>query len=305
MSRAETEYLLEAFLEMLVAEKGHARNSLEAYGRDIRSFADDVGVSLMACTADDIRGHLVGLEAQGMAASTAARRLSAIKQFYIFLFQEGMSSHNPAANIEGPRQPRRLPGVLSMAEVDLLLNHAEGAAQQAPTQAGLVRRHALVETLYATGLRVSELVGLSRGALVGGGEMLVVAGKGGRERMVPLSAKACTACQNHAKLRDRGPYRDSPYLFASRGKCGHLSRQRIGQLLKDLALEAHVMPSKVSPHKLRHAFATHLLERGADLRAVQQLLGHADISTTQIYTHVLETRMRELVESHHPLSRKI
>ncbi len=296
--------LIDAFLEMLAAEKGHAQNSLAAYQRDITAFLDWVDTPATSVTDRHIRDYLARLEAEGLAASTAARRLSVIKHFYLFLFQDAVTSHNPASGIEGPLRGRRLPGVLSEAQVDRLLDRAEALADQRPDHLPPVRLHAIVEVLYATGLRVSELAGLPRRALVDGGDMLFLVGKGGRERMVPLSKKARTALARYSALRDGGPDADSSYLFASRGKEGHLTRQRIGQMLKDLAVQAGVEPSRVSPHKLRHAFATHLLAGGADLRVVQQILGHVDISTTQIYTHILDARMKALVEAHHPLAKR-
>jgi integrase/recombinase XerD len=292
--------LLDQFLEMLAAEKGHAKNSLEAYSRDLTHFRETCGRRFMDVSAEDIRGYLAWLYKEGLKAGTVARRLSAIRQFYLFLYRDAIRGDNPAANIESPRMEQKLPKVLSEADVDRLLDIAEeeGAAGKPE---GL-RLHALVETLYATGLRVSELVTLPRRSIGPDTAMIMVKGKGGRERMVPLGGKARKALLAYLTARDAGKDKGSPYLFPSRGKEGHLTRRRVGQMMKDLAVAAGVMPSAVSPHKLRHAFATHLLAHGADLRAVQQMLGHADISTTQIYTHVLEERLKSLVLEKHPLS---
>lgn len=292
--------LLDQFLEMLAAEKGHAKNSLQAYSRDLCHFSEITGLPFMKIGADDIRAYLEWLHKEGMKSGTVARRLSAIRQFYLFLFRDGMRSDNPAANIESPRLEQKLPKVLREADVDRLLDTAEQLANAGKFEG--LRLHALVETLYATGLRVSELVALPRRSIGPDTIMIMVKGKGGRERMVPLGGKARSALLAFLSARDEGNDRSSPFLFPSRGKEGHITRRRVGQMMKDLAVAAGVMPSAVSPHKLRHAFATHLLAHGADLRSVQQMLGHADISTTQIYTHVLEERLKTLVLEKHPLS---
>ena len=291
--------LLDQFLEMLAAEKGHAKNSLEAYARDLNQFAQISGSGFMKSSAEDIRSYLAWLYAEGLSASTVARRLSAIRQLFLFLYRDGIRPDNPAANIESPRLEQKLPNLLSEQDVDRLLNTAEKIGQSG--KIADLRQHALVETLYATGFRVSELVTLPRRAVGPDTAMIVVRGKGGRERMVPLGNKARLALLNYLQARDASANNKAQYLFPSRGKEGHLTRRRVGQMMKDLAVAAGVMPSSVSPHKLRHAFATHLLAHGADLRAVQQMLGHADISTTQIYTHVLEERLKSLVLEKHPL----
>ena len=295
--------LIDGFLEMLAAEKGRAVNSLMAYRRDLEDFCTHSSAELENADAEDLRAYLADLHRRGMKAGTVARRLSALRQFYLFLYSDGIRSDNPAKNIESPRQAQPLPKVLSEADVDRLLDTAEAGAQNGKTDS--LRLHALVETLYATGLRVSELVGLPRRAVGPDSAMIMVRGKGGRERMVPLGGKARRALMAYTNAVDsaqpKGAER-SAFLFPSSGAEGHLTRRRVGQLLKDLAVAAGVMPSGVSPHKLRHAFATHLLAHGADLRAVQQMLGHADISTTQIYTHVLEERLKSLVLTKHPLS---
>lgn len=292
--------LIDQFLEMLAAEKGRARNSLMAYKRDLDDFCDYCPSNLEAVEAQDIRDYLSDLHRRGMKSGTVARRLSALRQFYLFLYSDGLRGDNPAKNIESPRPEQKLPQVLSEADVDKLLDTAEFAAQKGEMVD--VRLHALVETLYATGLRISELVTLPKRSVGPDTAMIMVRGKGGRERMVPLGDKARRALMDHMAMVASSSFKASPFLFPSRGKEGHLTRRRVGQLMKDLAVAAGVSPGAVSPHKLRHAFATHLLAHGADLRAVQQMLGHADISTTQIYTHVLEERLKSLVLTKHPLS---
>lgn len=291
--------LIDQFLEMLAAEKGRARNSLLAYRRDLEDFCEKSPATLGYASSDHLRAYLARLHRDGLKAGTVARRLSALRQFYLFLYTDGLRKDNPAKNIESPRPEQRLPKVLSEQDVDRLLDTAEASAQTG----GMAekRRHALVETLYATGLRISELVTLPKRAVGPDTTMIMVRGKGGRERMVPLGDKARHALSDYMALRNLSSHKDSPFLFPSGGREGHLTRRRVGQLMKDLAVAAGVMPSAVSPHKLRHAFATHLLAHGADLRAVQQMLGHADISTTQIYTHVLEERLKSLVLTKHPM----
>ncbi len=285
---------------MLVAEKGRARNSLLAYNRDLTHFAETVAVNFETASAEDIREYLAALKADGLKASTVARRLSAIRQLFLFMYRDGLRTDNPAANIESPRLAQPLPKLLSEKDVDQLLDTAEQQAMNGKLES--LRLHALVETLYATGFRISELVTLPRRAVGPDTAMIMVRGKGGRERMVPLGDKARLSINAYLAALDAKEKEQSLFLFPSRGKEGHLTRRRVGQLMKDLAVAAGVAPSAVSPHKLRHAFATHLLAYGADLRSVQQMLGHADISTTQIYTHVLEERLKNLVLTKHPLS---
>ncbi len=292
---------VEAFLEMLIAERGVSRNTLDAYRRDL-AHADDwlAGRRLAEAGSDDVRGYLDALERAGMAPRTAARRLSALRQFFRFLFAEGYRSDDPTTVIDAPRQGRPLPKILSETEVDALLESARGV--DGPEGLRLV---CLLEVLYATGLRVSELVGLPFAAVARDARVLLVRGKGDKERMVPLTDAAMAAIGDYKPVR--GVFmtgRSSPFLFPSRSAEGHLTRRRFGQLLDDLAVEAGIDRKRVSPHVLRHTFATHLLDHGADLRSVQQMLGHADISTTQIYTHVLAERLRALVESHHPLAQR-
>lgn len=294
---------IESFLEMLSAERGASPNTLEAYSRDLRDLAGFLGAARPVDEAgtEDIRRYLARQSDSGMAARTLARRLSAIRQFYRFLYAEGLRPDNPATAIDSPRQGRSLPKVLGEAEVEQLL----AAAREREGPDGL-RLRALIEVLYATGLRISELVTLPLSAIARDPRVLIVRGKGGKERMIPLGEAARRALAEYRGAR--GSFlkakKDSPWLFPSRSKGGHLTRHRVAQLLKELAVDAGIPPSKVSPHVLRHAFASHLLDHGADLRAVQQMLGHADISTTQIYTHVLNERLKSLVAEHHPLARR-
>ncbi|MFN3232305.1 MAG: site-specific tyrosine recombinase XerD [Alphaproteobacteria bacterium] len=310
MEKADDRYVIEAFLEMLAAERGVAENTLQAYARDLghfRDFADAKRVPLIKADDDLIRAYLSRLDKAGFATSTAARRLSAIKQFYKFLYGDGLRPDDPSASIEGPKQRRSLPKTLSEADIDALM----GAVRNRPGAGAdprQIRLAALLEVAYATGLRVSELVSLPYGAVTGDTRVLLVRGKGGRERMVPLSVPAREALDAYLEVRDFFLEKTGPkargFLFPSRGKAGHLTRIRFVQLLDELAVAAGIDPRRVSPHVLRHAFASHLLNHGADLRSVQQMLGHADISTTQIYTHVLEERLQALVRSGHPLAKR-
>ncbi len=293
--------LLETFREMLSAERGAAANTLESYARDLGDCSRFLGgrdTDLARAGSEDLRAYVAALAAAGRSPRTAARRLSAIRQFYRFLFTEGLRGDDPANGLDAPRRGRSLPKLLSEAEVDLLLQ----AARQREGPEG-VRLLALIELLYATGLRVSELVRLPLDAVARDPKILIVRGKGGRERMVPLSEPARAAVAAFLPVRENfvAGRAGSRWLFASRGASGHLTRHRVGQLLKDLARDAGIDPFRVSPHVLRHAFASHLLDHGADLRSVQKMLGHADISTTQIYTHVLDERLKALVRDHHPL----
>ena len=297
---------------MLIAERGVSVNTLDAYRRDITdltAFLHANGHTLEAATTEQLRAYLRGLaerpgSAPALAGRTVARRLSALRQFYRFMVSEGRRNDDPAAAIDSPKLGRSLPKILSEADVDLLLTAA--ARRTGPDGVRLV---ALLETLYATGLRVTELVGLPLAAIARDARVLTVRGKGGKERLVPLSDPARAALAEYLGIRDRFlvPARQAlqaPFLFPSRrSQEGHLTRQRFAQLLKDLAIDAGIDPKRVSPHVLRHAFATHMLNRGADLRSVQKMLGHADISTTQIYTHVLSERLNRLVNDHHPLAK--
>jgi integrase/recombinase XerD len=302
---------LQLFLDMLAAERGAAPNTLEAYRRDIGEFIAFLGchgVALERVQPMAVGDYLVVLSQAGRATASRARALSAIRQFFKFLVAEGLAPENPARRVAGPRRLRPLPKTLSVAEVDRLLEtaHRHGAASDGRERVRALRLCALIETLYATGLRVSELVTLPRSVLAGDGRVLTIKGKGGRERLVPLNGPARAALERYLAVGRDGlggaPLPASKWLFVSRAAAGHLTRQGLARELKELAVRAGLDPRRVSPHVLRHAFASHLLDRGADLRAVQQLLGHADISTTQIYTHVLEERLKQLVFERHPLA---
>ncbi|OWY06683.1 site-specific tyrosine recombinase XerD [Thioclava sp. IC9] len=302
---------LPIFLDAQAAEAGAARNTILSYGRDLNDFAGFLkakGLSYASLTRADIETYLIRCEAEGLAKSTRARRLSAIRQLYRFAYEEGWRADNPAIRISGPGRAQRLPKTLSLEEVEALL---EAARDQGRSQKDQIRNRCLMELLYATGMRVSELVSLPVSSARGDPRMLLVRGKGDKERMVPLSPPAREAladwlsardeAEEQARIEHRAP--PSRYLFPSGGKEGHLTRQGFHKLLKDIAVKAGVSPAKVTPHVLRHAFATHLLQGGADLRAIQMLLGHADLSTTEIYTHVLDERLKELVLTHHPLAK--
>lgn len=300
---------ISAFLEAQAAELGAATNTLLAYGRDLKDFADwlDGRRDFPRATRDDVEAYLIHCDAQGLAKSTRARRLSAIKQLYRFAFEEGWRTDNPAIQISGPGRDQRLPKVLSVDEVDRLLQAARALGRNREDR---VRNTCLMELLYATGMRVSELVSLPVSAARGDPRMLLIMGKGGKERMVPLSPPARAAMSLWLNLRDSGQDAlrakgkpASKFLFPSSGRLGHLTRHRFYLLIKDIAVQAGISPAKVTPHTLRHAFATHLLANGADLRAIQTLLGHADVATTEIYTHVLDERLTALVMDHHPLAR--
>lgn len=297
---------LETFLEMLLVDRGASANTREAYARDLRDFGEFQrarGVDPVVVAAADIRAYLSDLAARDMAPRTVARRLSTLRQYFQFLASEGIRPDDPTQVLDSPKQGRPLPKVLSEAEVDALLR----AAREREGSDG-ARLLALVELLYATGMRVSELVSLPLAAVLRDPRFLIVRGKGGKERLVPLGEPARRALEAYLPLREsfvgsaRSADDSEQRLFPSRGRQGHLTRHRVGQMLKELAVAAGIDPGKVSPHVLRHAFASHLLDHGADLRAVQQMLGHADISTTQIYTHVLDQRLKSLVETHHPLA---
>lgn len=296
---------VDRFLEMMSAERGAAENSLQAYGRDLShyvAFLEARGVGLLSASSDDIRAYLVSLEEQGFARTTAARRLSAVRQFHQFMHGEGNAASNPAAIVESPKAGRPLPKILSTQNIDLLLAEARARVSRAEGKACFKaeRLYCLLELLAATGLRVSELVGLTVRAVTSDDAFLAIRGKGGRERLVPISDQARKAIKDY--LRTLGA--ETKWLFPSHGASGRLTRQHFALELKVLAAACGLDLSKVSPHVLRHAFASYLLECGADLRAVQQMLGHADISTTQIYTHVQAGRLQAVVESHHPLAKK-
>ncbi len=286
---------------MLVAERGAAVNTIDAYRRDLSDYAGFLarrGATLDAATTDDITAYVAKMHSAGLSSHTAARRLSALRQYYGFLFGEGMRADDPTSKIDSPRRGRSLPKILTEEEIERLLTEARRHAS-----AKGARLHALLELLYSTGMRVSELIELPLTAVARDPEVIIVKGKGGKERMVPLGEPARDAIRSYLVQRPGllPPQSTSPWLFPGR-RGAPLTRHRFGQLLKELAAKAGLAPSKISPHVIRHAFATHLLNNGADLRSVQKMLGHADISTTQIYTHVLNERMRRLVENHHPLA---
>ncbi len=310
-AKRSDERLAALFLDMLAAERGAERNTLSAYGRDLADFTaflSRAGRSIAAATTEDVRAYLGELARRGMRPTTVARRLSAIRQLYRFLYAEGQGKDDPAAVLEGPKRARALPKTLTLAEVDRLLHVAGQSDPEAPPPARLraMRLACLVELLYATGLRVSELVALPASAARRDARVIVVRGKGNKERLVPLNDAAKRAMAEYLALRAQaasgGKEPASKWLFPSFGDSGHLTRQHFARELKALASSAGLRPAQLSPHVLRHAFASHLLHNGADLRVVQTLLGHADISTTQIYTHVIEERLKSLVRDLHPLA---
>ncbi|WP_121064882.1 site-specific tyrosine recombinase XerD [Chachezhania antarctica] len=308
---------ISAFLDACAAEQGAARNTQLAYGRDLKDVAAWLagkGSAFERATREDVEAYLVSCDADGLSQATRARRLSAIRQIYRFAFEEGWRADNPAIEIRGPGRPRRLPGTLAEEEVDSLLDAARATGR---TETDRLRNACLMELLYATGMRVSELVSLPVSSARGDPRMLLVVGKGGKERMVPLSPPARDALTEWLIARDAmfeakrasvaasAPLPpEARFLFPSRGKSGHLTRHGFYLLIKDFAVAAGVPPDRVTPHTLRHAFATHLLANGADLRSIQTLLGHADVATTEIYTHVLDARLSELVLTRHPLADK-
>ena len=296
---------IEAFLEMMAVERDASPHTLSAYARDLADAETSTG-GLMQADAEAVEAWFADLSRRGLSAATAARRRSAARQFYRFALAEGWRTDDPSRRLDAPKQGRSLPKVLSREEIDRLLE----AAGRRDAAAGL-RLVALVELAYASGLRVSELLALKVEAVRRDPAYLIVRGKGGKERLAPLNAAARTAVKTWLTARDAKPTQgarkpeapDSPWLFPSSGKSGHLTPRRFAQLLDEAALTAGLDPSRVSPHVLRHAFATHLLEGGADLRVVQTLLGHADIATTQIYTHVATDRLAQVVRDKHPLAR--
>ncbi|MDF1872643.1 tyrosine recombinase [Vannielia sp.] len=303
---------INAFIAAQAAELDAARNTQLAYARDLTDFAGFLqrkASDLNAATREHVEGYLVECEAEGLAKSTRARRLSAIKQLYRFAFEEGWRPDNPALQIKGPGRSKALPKTLEPEEVERLLV----AAGEVGRGDDPLRNTCMMQLLYATGMRVTELVSLPVSAARGDPRMLLVTGKGGKERMVPLSPPAREALAAWLAIRDEAEERakaekgspPSRFLFPSRSKDGHLTRHRFHGLIKDIAVAAGVSPARVTPHRLRHAFATHLLAGGADLRSIQVLLGHADISTTEIYTHVLDERLKELVLEHHPLAKDL
>ena len=294
--------LIESFLEMLSAERGARANTLDAYARDLEDARAEVKGALGQAGAEAIEAYVAGLAKRGLSPATARRRISALRQFYRFLLQENMRGDDPTARLDAPKRARSLPKTLSLDEIERLIAAAENA-----------RDRALIELLYGAGLRVSELVSLPlRAAPKPGQEHMIIEGKGGKERLVALGRPALEALALHLEARagalpkaEAQRERAQRWLFPSASAAdGKLTRRRVAQILEQAAMKAGIDPARVSPHVLRHAFATHLVEGGADLRTVQTLLGHADIATTQIYTHVAEGRLRTLVETKHPLAKK-
>jgi len=286
----------EAFLEMMAAERGASPHTLDAYRRDLEDFEDYLGFQAEKASREDLRHYLGDLAARRFAARTQARRLSALRQFFHFLALEGRRADDPSAGVDSPRLGRPLPKLLSESAVGQLLD----AARRAKGGAGR-RAEAMVELLYASGLRVSELVGLPVSTLARGQTSLIVRGKGNKERLIPLGIPARRAVDAWLQLRQP---KASRWLFPGSGSQGHMTREAVALLLKRLAAGAGLPPSTLSPHVLRHSFASHMLAGGADLRTLQQMMGHADISSTQIYTHVLEERLTALVSAAHPLAGK-
>jgi integrase/recombinase XerD len=311
MGEAKRHPLIDAFLDMLAAERGAARNTLDAYRRDLSDYVDHLrraGAEPLSVATDGLRAYLAALEARGMTAATSARRLSALRQFHKFLYVDRYRADDPSAPLEGPRRIRSAPDILSMDEVERLLDTAKEGLEDEARPPGerlrAARLYALLETLYATGLRASELVSLPASAARARDSFFTVRGKGSKERLAPMTPRAKAALLAYrAMLATHSPsLAASPFLFPSDGAEGHLTRQAFARDLKTAAAAAGLSARDISPHALRHAFASHLLQNGADLRVVQELLGHADISTTQIYTHVLDERIRAMVRDLHPLA---
>jgi integrase/recombinase XerD len=315
-SKTSDAKLINLFLDMLAAEQGAGDNTLDAYRHDLTDFSEflgHLGQDFAGAETQGLRDYLADLDARGFKSSSVARRLSAMRHLFRFLLNERIRSDDPAAILSGPKRGRGLPKVLSISDVDRLLVHAK-ALSEAPEVSALqrlraLRLYCLLEVLYATGLRVSELVALPRSASRRDARMIVVRGKGNKERLVPLNepsrqAMAAYLAAIEALKPEKKNAASSKWLFPSSGDSGHLTRQHFARDLKELAAAAGLVPRLVSPHVLRHAFASHLLHNGADLRIVQTLLGHTDISTTQIYTHVVEERLKSLVRDLHPLAEK-
>ena len=310
-SKLQEGYLIESFLEMMSAERGAARNTLESYERDLSGFSAELGQSgrkPSTCSSEDISRYIRNLAGQGLSATTQARHLSSLRQFFKFLFSEGLRSDDPTSTIDSPKASRALPKVMSLDEVTHLLDAAEhDAGKEDATKAArkrAARLYCLLELLYATGMRVSELVSLPASAAKTDARFLSIIGKGNKERIVPITDRCKRSMNDYLALQDNEAARQGDgFLFPATSKEGHFTRQAFARDMKALAIKVGLNAKQVSPHVLRHAFASHLLQNGADLRSLQQLLGHADISTTQIYTHVLDERLKQLVEAHHPLSK--
>jgi integrase/recombinase XerD len=299
---------VELFLDMMATERGASVNTLDSYRRDVEDYTAFLASKkrdVDAATTADIRAYLAALAKRELASSSVARRLSAVRQLHRFLYAEGKRKDDPAAVLEGPRRGRPLPKILTVDQVSKLLATAQGAARKDSKPAEKLRAArllCLLEVLYATGLRVSELIALPASAARGENDTIIVRGKGGKERVVPLGDAARRAIQDYRRLATESGAKDSRWLFPAFSDSGHVTRQHVARELKSLAVSAGVEPRKMSPHVLRHAFASHLLANGADLRIVQALLGHADVSTTQIYTHVLDERLKSMVRDLHPLA---
>jgi integrase/recombinase XerD len=300
---------IELFLDMIATERGASKNTIDAYCRDLDDYADFLaakGSGIGRASTDDVRAYLAALVRRGMAANSSARKLSAIRQLHRFLYAEGKRKDDPAAVLEGPRRGRTLPKVLSIEEVSRLFEAARDAAKKAAEHRAeylrALRLVCLLEALYASGLRVSELIALPAAAARAEGGTIIVRGKGGKERLVPLGQAAQKAMRDYRKRLVEAKIGETRWLFPSFGNSGHITRQHVARELKELASAAGIDPRKMSPHVLRHAFASHLLANGADLLVVQALLGHADVSTTQIYTHLLDERLKSLVRDLHPLA---
>ena len=301
-----TNPFVDSFLNILVAERGATVNTVSAYLNDISHFKEHLNKNeaysrIETCSKESITNYIEHLSKRGLKTRTIARRLSTLRQFFLFLQSENHRADNPTKNIDGPRQIRSISKLLSEEEVEQLFKNAN----QIVGPEG-IRLVCLLEIAYATGLRVSELISLPNTALSRDQNILLVRGNGGKERLVPLTNSAIESINSYREVRHLflKSRRDSKFLFPSRSREGFLTRRRVGQLLKDLAVASNINPQKVSPHVLRHAFATHLLDHGVDLRSLQKMLGHADISTTQIYTHVLSKRLMSVISSHHPLAKK-
>jgi integrase/recombinase XerD len=314
-SKASDPKLINLFLDMLAAEQGAGTNTLDAYRRDLTDLSEYLtrsGQTFVAVDTDGLRGYLADLDTRGFKSSSVARRLSAMRHLFRFLLSERVRGEDPAAILSGPKRGRGLPKVLSIADVDRMLTRAKELTQAATglKQLRAMRLYCLLEVLYATGLRVSELVALPRTAARNDAAMIVVRGKGNKERLVPLNDASRQAMSDYLAAMEAQKSEKakgatvSKWLFPSFGESGHLTRQHFARDLKELAAASGLSPRLVSPHVLRHAFASHLLHNGADLRIVQTLLGHTDISTTQIYTHVVEERLKSLVRDLHPLAEK-
>jgi integrase/recombinase XerD len=310
VSAGSSSRLVETFLDAIAAERAASANTIAAYRRDLSDYVDflaENGANPLDATAELARGFIAHRGEAGLKASSLARQLSAIRQFHKHLYLEGRRPDDPTASIEGPRRNRPVPKVLSVAEVDKLLRVAQEGlddpGRSVAERLRALRLACLIELLYASGLRVSELLGLPKAAAKSRQPLLAIRGKGGKERLVPISEPARGAVQRYRALleKERPGLAKSPWLFPGDGASGHLTRQVFARELKVVASAAGLRASQISPHALRHAFASHLLQNGADLRVVQDLLGHADISTTQIYTHVLDERAKAMVRDLHPL----